>query len=212
MTYHYTPVDPSCSVYLRRNPMGHATSPFLKQVSDKFGVTPESLLDRWNAVLDQVAHVEETCHIEDLSADGYKTAQEYLEQELLDEIENDPLNPAKFIESRLDARSYIETVFIQSSPEGQDVTDDEGKTKLLTNPAAGFKAAGLMAPGGSVGEDVEDETDESLQDLTPDTAAQPINSSVDARIVESVFDDEALARQAALLADSVSLGGPNGRR
>ena len=192
--------------------MGHATSPFLKQVSDRFGVTPESLLDRWNAAVEQVAHVEETCHVQDLSADGYKTAQEYLEQELLDEIENDPLNPARFIESNLDAHGYIETVFIQSSPGGQDITNDGGKTKLLTRPAAGFKAAGLMAPGGSVGESADDETDESLQDLTPDTTVQPINSAVDARVVESAFDDEALARQAAMLADSIPLGGPDGRK
>jgi len=177
-------------------------------------VTPESLLDRWNEMVAHVAHAEECCDVESLSAEGYKTAQEYLEQKLLDEIENNPLNPARFIESSLDARSYVETVFIQSSPEGQDVTD-EGKTKLLTQPAAGFKAAGLMAPGGSVGENVDDETgetEESLQDLTPDTTVQPINSAVDAHVVESVFDDEALARQAAMLADSVSIGGPDGRK
>jgi hypothetical protein len=205
--------------------LGNKTSPFLKQVAERFGVTPESIKTRWDTWVEHVAHTDEDCLPENLSADGYKLAQEYLEKELTDEIENNPLNPSKFIESELDAASYVETVFLHSSPDGEKAIDDK-KTHLVTNEPAGLKAAGLMAPGGSVGEDVSsvdkksddymievDPGSESIQDLSPDTVEQPINSSVDpVRRVESIFSDDELARQAAALASMIDIGGPDGRR
>lgn len=132
--------------------MSRSISPFLKEVAAKFGVAPESLLEEWKITLEHVAHIYGRLP-DDLTSDDYIEAQSYLEADIEKKIAEDPLNPAKFIDSSLDANAYLDSIIIQSSPEGQEINVDD-KTRL-TNPAAGFKAAGLMAPNGSVGEEVE---------------------------------------------------------
>lgn len=177
--------------------MGTRTSPFLKKVCEELGVPEDQAAGRWVETRDRVARLRGRPP-EDMDADDLEEAAELLKSELLQEAARSTMSPEDFIESELDARAFIETTFVQSSPEGQEVYDDGGKAKLLTRPAAGFKAAGLMAPGGSVGESTEDEGPPAEAPTEDHAEEDPVGPDLG-----GVFDDEALAENARRAAESV---------
>lgn len=139
-------------------------SPFLREICKRTGCSEEQLVDRWHGVLDQIAHGRA---MEDLTNEDYMTAQELLEAQVVREIEDDPLNPDKFLASNLDAESYLETTFVQDSPDGPEIEDDERTHLIAPGEGKALQGAGLMAPGGAVGESIEDGmlADDEIGDL-----------------------------------------------
>ena len=132
------------------------TSPFLREICKRTGFTEEKLAPRWKRTLEHVAHLHGRLP-EDLESEDYEEAKEYMIAEIEREIEDDPLNPDRFLSSDLDAESYLETTFVQDSPEGEEVYDDEKTHLIAPGEGKALQAAGLMAPGGAVGESVEEQ-------------------------------------------------------
>ncbi len=146
--------------------MSKKISPFLAMVCEELGLDEPDVIDAWTEVCEHVSS-SRNLSLEDMGSEDYEEAVRLLKTRFMSDAERDALDLEGFIKSELDAKRYLETIFVQSSPEGQEVYDDEGETKLLTKPAAGFKAAGLMAPNGSVGESVdEDDSDELIESIS----------------------------------------------
>lgn len=133
------------------------TSPLLKDLIKKTGISEAELLPMWKRTLEEVARKHDRL-FEDLTADDYVEASEILETSVSQEMERrmEELDPDNFLESSLDAKSYLETVFVQDSPEGEEETDDDETHLIPSGEGQALQAAGLMAPGGAMGESFED--------------------------------------------------------